>query len=122
MPDPLVPEGLSPKPLPPHPAATANATPITAGQTITTTAPTSSVAVTVPNTGGVVNFNLVVTDNLGQQSTAAVASVTIQGPPTAVLNASPSPVVSGGAITLDGSKSTTSGSIASYTFTFVQVT
>ena len=82
----------------------------------------SSVAVSVQDMTGVVNFNLVVVDNLGQQSTAAVAQVTIQGPPTAVLDASPSPVAEGGTITLDGSKSTSAGSIASYTFTFVQVT
>jgi hypothetical protein len=65
----------------------------------------------------VVNFSLVVTDNLGQTSTAAVAQVTIQGTPTAVLTATPSSVAPGGTITLDGSKSTSAGSIASYAFT-----
>lgn len=88
----------------------------------TTTAPTSSVSVTVPNTTGTVTFSLVVTDNLGVESQPAYATVTIQGPPTAVLTATPATVTEGGAIELSGSGSTSSGSIASYKFSFVPAT
>ncbi|MGA3132226.1 MAG: hypothetical protein ABSD59_15575 [Terracidiphilus sp.] len=88
----------------------------------TTTAPTSSVEVTVPNVAGSVKFSLVVTDNLGQKSAAAVAEVTIQAPPTAVLSATPAVVAENGTITLSGATSTSSGSIASYDFSYVPVT
>ncbi len=85
----------------------------------TTTAPTSSVEVTVPNTSGPVVFSLVVTDNLGVKSSPAYATVNIQSPPVATLVATPATVTAGGAITLSGSGSTSSGSIASYTFSLV---
>ncbi len=85
----------------------------------TTTAPTSSVDVTVPNKSGPVVFSLVVTDNLGVKSQPAYATVNIQSPPVAVLVAAPATVTTGGAITLSGSGSTSSGSIASYTFSLV---
>ncbi len=100
------------------PQATTTTTPITSGQSITPNPPTTStLAVSVPNGVGVLTFQLVVTDNLGQQSAPAVATVTVQGPPIAVLAATPSQVAQGGAITLDGSKSTSTGTIASYSFT-----
>ena len=86
---------------------------------VTTTAPTASVAVTVPNTSGTVTFSLVVTDNLGVQSAPAFATVTIQGAPVAVIAATPGTVAVGGAIELAGTGSTSSGSIASYTFALV---
>jgi hypothetical protein len=87
---------------------------------VTTTAPTSSVAVTVPNTTGTVTFSLVVTDNLGVKSqTPATVKVTIQAPPNAVIAANPLTVTENGTITLSGSGSTSSGSIASYTFSLV---
>jgi hypothetical protein len=86
---------------------------------VTTTAPTASVAVTVPNTSGTVTFSLVVTDNLGVQSAPAFATVTIQGAPVAVIAATPATVAAGGAIELAGTGSTSSGSIASYTFALV---
>ncbi|HEX8713649.1 MAG TPA: hypothetical protein VF730_17360 [Terracidiphilus sp.] len=85
----------------------------------TTNAPTSSVAVTVPNTTGTVTFSLVVTDNLGVQSAPAFATVTIQGPPVAVLTATPATLAENGTIELTGAKSTSSGSIASYKFSLV---
>jgi len=43
--------------------------------------------------------------------------VNIQAPPTARLTATPSTVIPGGAIELSGGGSSSSGSIASYTFT-----
>ena len=85
----------------------------------TSAAPTSSVEVTVPNKSGPVVFSLVVTDNLGVKSQPAYATVNIQSPPVAVLVATPATVTAGGAITLSGAGSTSSGSIASYTFSLV---
>ncbi len=85
----------------------------------TTTAPTSTIEVTVPNKSGPVVFSLVVTDNLGVKSQPAYATVNIQSPPVAVLVATPATVTTGGAITLSGAGSTSSGSIASYTFSLV---
>jgi hypothetical protein len=85
----------------------------------TTTAPTSGVAVTVPNQSGTVTFSLVVTDNLGEASQPATVNVSIQGPPIAVLTATPTTIATGGTIELSGSGSTTSGSIASYKFSLV---
>jgi hypothetical protein len=89
---------------------------------ITTTAPTSSVSVTVPNTSGQVTFSLVVTDNLGVVSSPATVTVTIQSPPTAVLRTESPTVAAGGPIQLSGTGSTSSGSIASYTFSLVNPT
>ena len=86
---------------------------------VTTNAPMSSVEVSVPNKSGPVVFSLVVTDNLGVKSQPAYATVTIQSPPVAVLAASPATVTAGGKITLSGAGSTTSGSLASYTFSLV---
>jgi hypothetical protein len=85
----------------------------------TTNAPASSVQVTVPNKSGPAVFSLVVTDNLGVKSAPAYATVNIQSPPVAVLTASPATVTAGGAITLSGAGSTSSGSIVSYTFSLV---
>lgn len=90
--------------------------------TVTTTAPTSSVAVMVPNATGKVTFQLVVTDNLGVQSAPVTATVVIQGPPTAVIAATPAVVTAGGAIELTGQDSSSTGTIASYAFTLVQPT
>jgi len=84
---------------------------------IGTTSPT--VSVTVPNTAGTVTFSLVVTDNLGIQSTPAYATVTVQAPPTAKLTASPSTIAAGGTITLSGAGSASSGSFANYLFSLV---
>lgn len=92
-----------------------------ANPSTTVTAPASSVEVTVPNTTGTVRFQLVVTDNLGQQSTPAYATVSIQGPPVAALTATPGTVQEGGAIQLSGAGSSSGGSIASYTFSLVPV-
>jgi hypothetical protein len=64
-----------------------------------------------------VTFSLVVTDNLGVKSPPATATVNIQAAPTARLTATPNTVTPGGAIELSGSGSSSSGSIASYTFT-----
>ena len=89
---------------------------------VTTSAPTSIVAVTVPNTSGTVTFSLVVTDNLGVQSAPAFATVTIQGAPVAVISTKPTTVGPGGAIELIGDGSKSSGTIASYTFSLVAPT
>jgi len=101
----------------PTPSAAVELTP--ANPSTTVTAPVSSVAVTVPNTSGKVTFQLVVTDNLGQQSAPAYATVSIQGAPIAVLSATPGTVQAGGTIELSGAGSTSGGSIASYTFSLV---
>lgn len=85
----------------------------------TINAPASSVQVTVPNKSGPAVFSLVVTDNLGVKSAPAYATVNIQSPPVAVLTANPATVTAGGAITLSGAGSTSSGSIVSYTFSLV---
>lgn len=82
----------------------------------------STVAVTVPGVTGSVRFSLVVTDNLGVQSEAAYATVTIQGPPVAALTATPSPVAENGTITLSGAGSTSSGTITKYTFSLAPAT
>ena len=88
-----------------------------ANPTITSTSPT--VNVTVPGVIGTVTLQLVVTDNLGVQSAPATATVQIQGPPVAVLKATPNPVTEGGTITLSGADSAAAspGTIESYTFT-----
>ncbi|MGD0096994.1 MAG: hypothetical protein ABSB60_10895 [Terracidiphilus sp.] len=83
---------------------------------MSTSAPHSSISVTVPNTSGTVTFSLVVTDNLGVQSKPAFVTVTIQGTPVAVLSATPKEIAAGGAVKLAGDASTTSGTITSYTF------
>ncbi|MGA2674341.1 MAG: hypothetical protein ABSE99_14070 [Terracidiphilus sp.] len=107
-----------PVPVPPStiPTALSAASPST-----TTTAPTSNVAVTVPNLTGPVTFSLVVTDNLGVESAAAFATVNIQPPPVAALTATPAIVTEGGVIELSGAGSTSTGSIASYKFSLVTV-
>jgi hypothetical protein len=53
------------------------------------------------------------------QSTPAFATVTIQEAPVAILKATPPTVSRGGAIQLVGDASSSSGSIASYTFSLV---
>lgn len=103
----------------PDPAGGAPVALTPANPTVTTNAPASSVAVTVPNASGKVTFQLVVTDNLGVQSAPVFASVVIQGPPTGVINATPTVVQTGGTIQLNGKDSSSTGSIASYTFTLV---
>jgi hypothetical protein len=106
-------------------AASSNSSPaapvaLSSSQTTTTiNAPASSVQVTVPNKSGPAVFSLVVTDNLGVKSAPAYATVNIQSPPVAVLTATPATVTAGGAITLSGAGSTSSGSIVSYTFSLV---
>jgi hypothetical protein len=102
-------------PITPITPPTTGPTAMTPGQSITTTSPT--LAVTVANVVGVLNFQLVVTDNLQQSSAPATAQVTVQGPPVAALTATPSPVKEGGTITLDGANSTSTAPIANYTFT-----
>lgn len=103
--------------------ATTTSVPLsTSSPSTSTTAPTSSVAVTVPGVTGSVRFSLVVTDNLGVQSEAAYATVTIQGPPTAVLTATPATVAEDGTITLSGAGSTSSGTITNYTFSLAPAT
>lgn len=90
-----------------------------ANSSTSTSAPVSSVAVTVPAQSGTVMFSLVVTDNLGVESAPASAAVTIQGPPVAVLTATPAAVAPGGAIELSGSGSTSTGTIVRYTFSLM---
>lgn len=90
----------------------------------TVTSEEPSVSVTVPNTSGTVTFQLIVTDNLGVQSAPVTATVTIQGAPTAVLNATPSTVGPGQTITLDGSRSfaTDPGKLSTFNFTLITPT
>src|SRR6266702_2214085 len=111
-------------PVPPiHFPPAAGTTPLSpSNPSVTTNAPTSSVAVTVPNTSGTVTFSLVVTDNLGVQSAPAFVTVTIQGAPVAVISTKPTTIGPGGAIELIGDGSKTSGTIASYTFSLVTPT
>ena len=105
---------------PPKLAPTSEAIPLSyANPSVTTVAPASSVSVTVPNTTGKVTFAVVVTDNLGLESAPAYATVTVQGPPTAVLTATPETIAEGAAIVLSGAGSTSSGNIAKYTFSLV---
>lgn len=120
-PTPVVPPVPIPVPIPiPTPGPVGAPVALTPSNPSTTTnAPASTVAVTVPNTTGTVTFSLVVTDNLGVQSAPAFATVTIQGPPVAVLTAAPTTLAEGGTIELTGAKSTSSGSIASYKFSLV---
>jgi hypothetical protein len=104
------------------PGSSAPAAPIaltTSQPSTTISAPASSVQVTAPNKSGPAVFSLVVTDNLGVRSAPAYATVNIQSPPVAVLTATPGTVTAGGAITLSGAGSTSSGSIVSYTFSLV---
>ncbi len=105
---------LSGDPSPSAPVALSPANP-----SVTTTAPSSSVSVSVPNAAGTVTFALVVTDSTGVESAPAYATVTIQGTPVAVLTATPPSVTVGGAIELSGAGSTSSGSIVSYKFSLV---
>jgi hypothetical protein len=104
------------------PVATAPTALTPANPTVTSTSP--SATVTVPNTSGAVTLQLVVTDNLGVQSEPATVTVEIQGPPTAVVSATPNPVAAGKPIALSGAGSTAAGagSIASYSFTLVSAT
>jgi hypothetical protein len=76
----------------------------------------------VPNTSGTVTFSLVVTDNLGVKSAPVFTTVTIQGAPIGEISATPTVVAAGGPIALSGQGSTSSGSIASYTFALVPPT
>ena len=90
-------------------AATTVTTPVTALSPTSpnvpgTTSPT--VEVTVPNTSGTVTFQLIVTDNLGQSSPAATATVTIQAGPAAKLTATPAVAKPGETITLSSAGST----------------
>ena len=89
---------------------------------VTTTAPTSSISVTVPNTSGQVTLSLVVTDNLGVVSQPSTITINIQSAPVAILTAASDTVAAGGPIQLSGAQSTSSGSIASYTFALVTPT
>lgn len=106
-----------PTPVPPSPGAPVALTP--AKPSVTTNAPTSSVAVTVPKTTGKVTFALVVTDNLGVESAPAYVTVTIQGAPVAHLTAKPTTVGENGTIELSGGGSKSSGKIANYKFSLV---
>jgi len=81
----------------------------------------STATVTVPNKSGTVTFQLVVTDNLGQQSAPATVTVTIQGAPVANITATPNPVKAGAPITLSGAGSTavSPGTLTNFTFSLV---
>lgn len=114
---PIVAPGTPVTPVTPAPPAPAAGT--TTVFPVTGSSPTATV--TVPNQTGAVTFQLVVTDNLGQQSAPATVTVTIQGPPTASVAATPTTIKPGAPITLSGAKSTAQapGSITTYTFTVV---
>ena len=93
----------------------------TASPSTSTTAPTSSVSVNVPGTTGSIRFSLVVTDNLGQESAPAYVTVAVQNLPIANITASPMTIVEGGAVELSGAASTSTGTIASYTFSLAPI-
>lgn len=100
------------------PAATTAAA--AAAPTITFPQPgaSSSITVTAPATPGTLTFQLIVTDDLGQTSAPATATVVVQGAPTAVLTATPAAVKPGGTITLNGASSTAMapGKLTTYAF------
>jgi hypothetical protein len=102
---------VNPVPLPVTSVALSPSSP-----TVTTTVP--NVSVTVPNQSGSVSFSLVVTDNLGNESSPAILTVNIQSPPVAVLTG-PESTAAGAVIELSGSRSAPSGSIASYKFSLL---
>jgi hypothetical protein len=89
----------------------------------TTTSSSPTVHVTVPNTTGVLMFELVVTDSQGNKSAPAAVQVEIQAstPPVAELTATPVVASVGAVITLNaaGSSAAAPGTIASYTFTLM---
>jgi len=85
------------------------------------TTPSPSVTVSVPATSGPVTFQLVVTDNLGNQSAPATITIEIQPAPVALLSTSTPSVRAGSPIELSGVSSTAAapGTIISYRYTLV---
>ena len=85
------------------------------------TTPSPNVTVSVPATSGSVTFELVVTDNLGNQSAPATITVEVQPAPVAVLSTSTPSVRAGAPIELSGvnSVAATPGTITSYRYTLV---
>jgi hypothetical protein len=76
--------------------------------------------VTVPNTSGTVTFQLVITDNLGQSSTAQT-TVTIQPGPNIEFTATPTVAAPGSTITLSaaGSSAAAPGALSTFQFSLV---
>src|SRR5690242_15698895 len=85
--------------------------------------PTPSVEATIPNLapGTVCTFQLVVFDELGQESAPVTATVEIQGLPVAKITA-PKTAAAGKTFTLDGAGSTPQGQIKSYRWTLMSAT
>jgi hypothetical protein len=83
---------------------------------VSSASPTTTI--TVPNQSGTVVIQLVVTDDLGQQSAPSTVTITIQGGPTALLTASATVIKPGEAITLSGagSSAVAPGTITNYAF------
>jgi len=103
-------------------ATTTGATAAPAATTFPVTVNVPTTTVTVANGPGTsVTFSLVVTDDLGQKSVPATATVTIQGLPTAKLTATPSAIAAGQPITLSGAGSAAAapGTITTFTFSLV---
>ena len=80
------------------------------------TTPSPNITVSVPATIGPVTFQLVVTDNLGNQSAPATVTIEIQPAPVAVLSTSTPSVRAGSPIELSAVSSTAAapGTITSY--------
>jgi hypothetical protein len=85
--------------------------------------PTPSVEATIPNLapGTTCTFQLIVIDQLGQESAPVTATVEIQGAPVAKITA-PKTAAAGKTFTLDGAGSTPQGQIKSYRWTLLSAT
>ena len=85
------------------------------------TTPSPNITVSVPATSGPVTFQLVVTDNLGNQSAPATITIEIQPAPIAVLSTSTPSVRAGSPIELSAANSAAAapGTITSYRYTLV---
>jgi hypothetical protein len=76
---------------------------------------------TIPAAGTVLTFEVVVTDNLGQQANAT-AQVTIQGSPTVTINPRTQTAGANSTIELTAQASAPGGTISNYTWTLTNVT
>lgn len=74
-----------------------------------------------PPVGTVLTFGCTVTDNLGQTSALATATVTIQGKPTVQITPAAQNVAPGAPIGLTAVAQSPGGSIASYSWTLQSV-
>jgi len=114
------PAAITPIPIPiPPPPSTPPVALSPTNPSITT--PSPNIAITVPATSGPVTFQLVVTDNLGNQSAPASITIEIQPAPIAVLSTSTPSVRAGSPIELSAANSAAQapGTITSYRYTLI---